>query len=288
MKFSNLIYILIVFAFVACEPELDEKEPLGTPPTNVSFSAAEEADNTFTFTNTTEGTFIHQWDLGNGMTAEGSVVMVQYPMAGTYTVVLTAFNDGGFATTSQDVVVAEDIAIDCGSDATFEMLTNCDQKVWKLDDAAGAFFVGPNPDESWWTSSETEITARPCAWDDEWIFTVEGEMIYDTKGQIWAEDYMGFNFECVEDSALPEALQPWASATNPFALVPGAPYQIALSGVGAFIGLPKATNGAEVTSPVNGNTYDIIEIYNAGDKDLMTLEINMGAGIWRFRLKSDL
>jgi len=285
---SNILILLSLLLLVSCDPSVEDKQSLGTPPSVVSFDVDEQGENVFQFSNTTEGTFIHQWSFGDGSSASGSPIEHTYTKAGTYEVELTAFNDGGFAKTSSQVIVLEDLPISCETLPILEDLTNCDSKVWKLDDGEGALFVGPDPGESWWVSSEEESELRPCAWNDEWIFFEDGTMVYDTKGDLWAEDYMGFYFECVNDEDLAEIVAPWASGTHSYEMIEGENgFQLALRGLGAFIGLPKVINGAEVETPADNVTYDIISITNDGVKDIMLLEINIGAGIWRYRLKSE-
>jgi len=287
----NKINILILFSFlllVSCDPTVEDKQSLGDPPTNVSFDISELGENVYQFSNTTSGTFIHQWNFGDGSTGEGTPIEHLYTKAGVYDVELTAFNDGGFAKVTGQVTVDEDLGITCETFPTLQQLTNCDSKVWKLDDGEGALFVGPDPGETWWQSAEDEGASRPCAWNDEWIFFEDGTMVYDTKGDLWAEDYMGFDFECVSDGDLSETVAPWASGTHSFeVLEAGTGFQLTLRGLGAFVGLPKVINGAEVTLPVDAVTYEIVEITNDGTKDVMLLEINFGPGIWRYRLKSE-
>ena len=288
MNKSNIFILLSILLLTACDPVVEDKQSLGPPPSNVSFTITDLGENNFEYTNTTPGTFIHQWQFGDGITGEGSTIQHVYTKAGTYDVELTAFNDGGFAKGNDQVVVLEDLGINCESFPLYEQLTNCDSKVWKLDDGEAALFVGPNAGESWWISAEDENESRPCAWNDEWIFFEDGTMVYDTKGDLWAEDYMGFAFECVTDGDLGDAVAPWASGNHSFEMLEEEGVtKIALRGLGAFIGLPKVINGAEVTTPVDGVTYDIVEITNDGSKDVMILEINFGPGIWRYRLKSE-
>ena len=288
MNKSNIILLFSFMFLISCDPVVEDKQALGTAPGSVSFIITETGENTYDFTNTTEGTFIHQWQFGDGSTGVGNTVTHTYANAGTYDVELTAFNDGGFAKSSDQVLVLEDLGISCLTFPLLESLTDCSSKVWTLDDGEGALFVGPDPGETWWQLSEEESLTRPCALNDEWIFFEDGTMVYDTKGDLWAEDYMGFDFECVADSDLADAAAPWASGEHSFLMSEeeGA-LKLSLTGLGAFIGLPKVVNGAEVTSPVNGITYDIVEFTNNGTKDVMLLEINFGPGIWRFRLKSE-
>ncbi len=286
-KLIQYILAVSVCFTMACDPVEEDKITLPPPPSSVSFEINDLGNNQYHLINSTPETFIHQWDLGNGSFAEGEDVMVQYPTAGVYIVTLKAFNAGGSGSSSKEIVVEEDIEVDCGSDIIFEKLTNCESRTWTLDDGEAALYVGPNEFESWWFNTLDDQATRVCHWDDEWIFTKDLEMIYDAKGQVWAEPYMGFDFECIDESQLPPGLETWGSGTHGFVLEPGNPYKLTVSGLGAFIGMPKAINGAEVDTPVSSITYDILEIYQDGAKEIMLLEVNIGAGIWRYRLKSE-
>ena len=62
--------------------------------------------------------------------------------------------------------------------------------------------------------------------------------------------------------------------------------QITVDGVGAFLGIAKATNGAELGSLEDAvpasRTYDVIEF--ADDGLSMTIQIGVGNGVWQFKL----
>ena len=95
-KIFSLLFLVLLFG---CEPQEDDKIELGTPPSSVTFDVTPGAEiNEYIFKNTTAGTFIHQWDFGNGVTAEGEEVAVTYLFKGTYTVTLNAFNEGDVLT----------------------------------------------------------------------------------------------------------------------------------------------------------------------------------------------
>jgi len=290
--FNSIIFIVSVIAstlfYSSCEPQLDDAIELGTPPTNISFTVEEKAGetNTYILTNTTSGAFLYQWDLGNGTTLSGEVVEAYYPQMGDYEITLRVFNDGGFGEAKQNVNVPEDDSAPCIPGSLVEFLTDCDQRTWKLLPEAGAYWVGPDDATTWWTNDESVVTERFCAFDDEWIFKSDGEMVYDTKGDVWAEDYMGFSFECVLDDQLGGDVAAWASGTHTFTTTQGSVDQIVLIGLGAFMGLPKAANGAEVTTPQSMVTYDVLEMSQDADGKYMELEINYSAGLWRFQYYS--
>lgn len=289
MKNLNKLLLGVLFiGIMACNPQEDDKLTLGTPPTDISFDIiSTDHPNYFTLKNTTEGTFIHKWDLGNGTTAEGTEVEGYFPQKGDYTINLLAFNDGGYAETSKTLTILEDDPDACLVDPFMEFLTNCDTRTWMMIPEPAAYWVGPHDGSStWWESGQADVDQRPCAFNDEWIFSPDGIMVYDTKGDLWAEDYMGFSFECILDSQLNPGQETWGSGTHAFAVIPGTPVQLAVSGLGAFIGLPKVANGSEVTSPQSNITYDVINYEEQVNRYFMELQIDMGAGFWRFKLIS--
>jgi len=280
----------VALCSVACEPQLDDKPELGDPPGEVTFNVTEVADkpNTYFLESTTPGGFIFSWNLGNGATENGNEIEVVYPKAGEYTITLDLVTDGGVGSGSQTITVTEDLPIACETNVLFEFLSNCDSRAWRLVPEEGAYWVG-NASETWWQNPPEEVEVRPCAWNDEWIFDVDGTVVYDTKGDVWAEDYFGFNFECVEEGILSDEIRPWGSGTHSYAVNADGDANFTLFGLGAFMGLPKATNGSEVTFPVSANTYTVTSMETQADRLFLEVEIGIGGdGKWRFRFESDL
>jgi len=284
-SFAILICTLIIL--VSCEPQIDDKITLPPPPTAADFSITELPEsNSYKFVSTTEDGFLYGWDLGNGQTVSGSEATTVYMTEGVYIVELTVFNAGGHVTSTQSVIVENDLVIEegpCDEGTLKEFVSNCDQKTWRLNPTAGALLVGPvGLTETWWQNDESVVEERFCAFDDEWTFFEDGTMVYDTKGDIWGEDYMGFDFMCVDESLLGEPVSAWGSGDHSYTATGT---ELAVSGLGAFIGLPKATNGAEVTSPVDGIIYTVTSQTTDGDgNDLMVIQVNYGDGVWQFTL----
>jgi PKD repeat protein len=291
--FVKYLFIsVLLFGLTSCEPQQDGAIDLGLPPTTATFTIEPTGEiNTYTLRNTTEGAFLFQWEFGNGTTATGEVVEVFYQNMGDYEVNLTVFNQAGSASGTQTINVAEDAPIDCDALDALKFITNCDSKVWRLIPEAGALFVGPGDGSgtTWFATSEDDVDVRFCQFDDEWTFTVSGEMNYDTKGDIWGEDYLGFDFECAATADLGPAVAAWGDGMHSFVVTEASgvePAKLQVNGLGAFIGLPKATNGAEVNLPVSSTTYDIIGMTNNGNQDILELEVNFGPGVWRFKIAS--
>lgn len=277
-----------LFLFSACEPQQDDGVTLPAAPSAVNFSIEETEPNTYLLTNETADVFQYLWEY-NGQTGNGESIEVFFQEAGSYEITLTVFGAGGYARTTKTLDVAEDAPFDCESDATYIFLSNCTNKVWRLNPAEGALLVQPADGSTiWWQSSGDEPAARPCSFDNTWTFTGDGKMDFDTKGDLWGEDYMGFNFECIQESQLAANQAAWGSAEhNYFINTDVTPPQLTINGLGAWIGLPKVTNGAEVVEPVSSTTYDITRMENTSAGDIMELTVNFGPGVWRFTLLAE-
>lgn len=143
----------MVFALMALFSSCKEDEPeLANPPTaadvSFTFTPSSQTDNILEFRASNQNVQAF-WDLGNGSSAEGPEAVGIYPNAGTYTVTLTIFNQGGSISSSQDVIIENDdpTLLD---NPLFDLLTGGadgpGSKSWVIDSTnAGHFGVGPNP-----------------------------------------------------------------------------------------------------------------------------------------------
>jgi len=287
--YKILFLAFLVIGLYSCDPSQEDTIDIGPAPSDISFTVSETGEpNEFLLQNTSTDAFLYTWDLGNGSTAQGEDVVVVYTQMGDYEVTLTGFGRGGSAKSSQIINVAEDLGISC-NDPIIEFLTGCESRTFTLDsDNDGSLWVGPGDGSTtWWSYNSADVAMRPCLNNDEWTFNLDGEMIYDTKGDVWGEDYMGFNFECIDDATFLTGPHPaWGSATHQYQIVPGEPAQLSLTGDGAFIGLPKASNGAEITMPRGAVIYDIIGMEDLSDRYVLEVEVNFGPGFWRFKISS--
>lgn len=287
--------ILAVFAaawsFTACEPSVPGKTELGDLPTAEFTVTMIDSNNIRLESQGTGAPFMYQWNIDGVGTFEGQTAEVFIPKMGVYEIEHNVFNQGGHATVNGQVEIFKDADFVCAG--TAEYLTDCTSRTWKLAEQAGALWVGP-PDGSttWWAIGATAAQDRPCAWNDEWTFNSEGEMIYDSKGDIWAETYMGVAADgCQPETILTGDKEPWRSGTHQFEILPGAgpngEDQIKVSGLGGFIGLPKAANSGEVSSPVSSITYTILSADDDGTRRTMEIEANCTSLLWRYTLYSE-
>lgn len=287
-KVTLYIIASVLFIMTACEPSVEDKIDIGLPPA-ADFSIEFIDENNVRLTNTsTDDNFLSSWNVGDGTitTDEGGIVEVSYPIMGEYFVTLTVFGKGGSGDVTKVVNITQDAPSACIG--LKEFLTDCTSKIWKLNPDDGALWVGPNDGTgtTWWQSSANDAISRPCDWNDEYIFAEDGVYTYDSKGDMWGESYSGFSMDaCYPITDLSADRAAWADGTHSFEIISGTPEKLKVIGNGAFVGLRKAANGAEVTLPQAEVTYDVIRWEKvANGQSFLELEINYGGGLWRFTL----
>ena len=147
---------------------------------------------------------------------------------------------------------------------------------WKVAAQAGSLGVGPNQgDIGWWAIDDAGVIERGCFFDDKYVFNDDGSFTNIFDAETWVEGWQGGSDACAAPVYPHDGSNPatWtydeADAT------------ITLDGIGAYLGIPKAVNGSELTEPSQAPasiTYLVTEI-NATS---MTLDISVGNGWWRF------
>mgnify|MGYP000678142656 CR=1 FL=1 len=285
--------LFLVLTFVACEPALEDKIELGTPP-QASFSYSFIDPNNVTFTNTsTDEHFIVNWDIEDNGTYSDNEVEVNFFFAGDYEVKFTVFGEGGSTTVTETITITQDDPNNC--EPILQFLTGCGERTWSLYNGEGALFVGPGDGSVWWQNSAADATTRDCDWNDEYTFKKDNNVFdYKANGDFWGEAYTGVDPAGCEDIAnLDPSLAAWGDGVHSFEIIPGtgtAPDQLKVIGTGAFIGLRKAVNGSELAAPVtlvSSVTYDILDRRTEGGKDLLELQVDSGGVFWKFILEAN-
>lgn len=198
MKRISYIYLAMIglFAAFACTPD---KVDIGPAPeaSDVQFSMVPKADQPNVvemFNDTPES--IATWDFGNNITAKGDHVVAEYPLAGTYTVTMTIYTQGGSVSSSQELVIAEDdfTLIDRPD---YNFLTGgpdaLEGKTWVWDNTVKGHMGIGQPDlfePNWW-AAEPMQKAGLGVYDDEITFFLSG-FKFDllNNGDTYAKDYM--------------------------------------------------------------------------------------------------
>ena len=252
-----------------------------------SFSYVKDG-NTVTFTNSSNNATSYNWDFGDGNFSTETNPVHTYAADGEYTVTLTATDDSFASDEATDIVVISSAVF------TAADLSSAEGKVWRLD-GAGSYYVGPGQGSSeWWGGiDEAGVIERYCQMDDEFIFFDDGTFEIDTQGDIWVEDYMGGNNECIDETTLSPPLDAFASGTHAFV---SSDTEITVQGLGAYIGFNKAFNGGELPgdgsgTPASEITYEVFEYSDVDGVQRLTITVDYGAApgeaYWTMRMISE-
>ncbi|WP_418604192.1 hypothetical protein [Hwangdonia sp.] len=150
---------------------------------------------------------------------------------------------------------------------------------WKLSSAAGSLGVGPSVgDVSWWNCDDTCVSDRACYYDDTYVFNQDGSFQNVLGADTWVEAWQGGGDSCGAPVAPHDGSN---AATYVYDENTGT---VTLNGTGAFIGLPKATNTGELSSPGDAPasvTYNVSFV----DPNTLSVYIEAGAGVfWQYTL----
>ena len=146
---------------------------------------------------------------------------------------------------------------------------------WYMSLADGSLGVGPSEfDISWWNNS-TEVTeTRACYFDDEYVFGEYGSFANVQQDQTWVEGWQG-----AEADACATPVAPHDGSANARFAYDAEAQTLTISGLGAYIGLPKAINGAEIGAPEDAASSITYNAY-LNDDGTMDVTVEAGAGVW--------
>jgi uncharacterized protein (TIGR02145 family) len=187
------------------------------------------------------------------------------------------------------------------------MLAGDTSKTWKLlrDVSAGRYplEVGPADHSAiWWAMgfNNNELANRICMLNDEWTFGRDFSMVFDAKGDYWAEGgiFDPGNSCTTTDNMMAvtgEDCSAWGSGTHQFGLATGADPKLKALGNGAFVGFFKSATEYEVMDldPMvqDSVAYNLVMLTD-GPTDTLIVETfwydYVGApeylGYWRYAL----
>tara|TARA_B110000046_G_scaffold19803_2_gene18783 strand:- start:61 stop:1761 length:1701 start_codon:yes stop_codon:yes gene_type:complete len=152
---------------------------------------------------------------------------------------------------------------------------------WKLASEAGSLKVGPSADSGEWYSNSLEVVTglRACQWDDEFVFGADGSFQNILGADTFLEAWQGVTNECGAAVAPHDGT---ATATYTFDVAAGT---ITINGTGAFLGLSKVVNGAELTSPADATASITYMATLSEDGNTLDLYIEAGPGVfWTYKL----
>ena len=278
-KFSWMILLLIIPLVMSCKK--DETEPAVIA--EFTFTMDANDFHKINFKSTSQNYASLSWNFGDNTAASSEANPTHvYAAAGTYQVKLTATSPGGVT----DAVVHEVVVADPNAELT--KLVGTDSKVWKLIrvTTTGRYPIECGPEDHsqiWWAMgyNNDELANRPCMLNDEWTFYRDGRMIYDAKGDYWAEGgYFTPDNICASTDVMVSPtgadLKAWGSGNHTFTLTTGSDMKIKANGLGAFIGFFKLGNGSETKVPLDYVEYSIVKLT---DDNVDTLIVE---GIYRW------
>ena len=178
---------------------------------------------------------------------------------------------GDSVTTTTNGSAAEYCAEDCPTGDLGPLEGN-----WKLNFAG----VGPAAgDTTWFSISDTGVDGpRACWFDDLYEFGADGSFRNVPGDETWLEVWQGV----VEDGC-GAPVAPHDGSNNAVFQYDEEAATLKLTGQGAFLGVAKAVNGAELADPADAPefvTYEVVELVG----DSLTVRIDVGGGWWEFRL----
>ena len=154
---------------------------------------------------------------------------------------------------------------------------------WKMAPEAGSLGVGPGQgDISWWAIDAAGVETRACFFDDEYIFGEDGSFSNVLGDETWVEAWQGVEADACGAPVAPH--DGTVAATYTYDEGAGT---VSISGMGAYLGIPKAVNGSELASPADAPESITYMVSFENDGDMVVIDINSGDAWWRFKLIKD-
>jgi hypothetical protein len=151
---------------------------------------------------------------------------------------------------------------------------------WKMAPEAGSLGVGPGlGNTSWWAIDAAGVTTRACFFDDTYVFGADGSFKNVLGADTWVEGWQGGTDACGAPVA------PHDGSNNATYTYNATASTVTLNGTGAYLGIPKAFNGGELTTPANAPASITYNLTLSENNTVMIADINIGGdGWWRFKL----
>jgi hypothetical protein len=149
---------------------------------------------------------------------------------------------------------------------------------WMLSSQAGSLGVGGSQgDISWWSNSVADLALRDCIFDDSIHFDSTGVYTHYMDGSTWIENWQDGNGDRCDVPVAPHdglvsSTYHYDSTSN----------TLRVNGTGAHLGIPKAVNGSELSSPAGAPAFIDYTLSFSPSGDTMTADIQVGGGWWRF------
>jgi len=151
---------------------------------------------------------------------------------------------------------------------------------WSVAPEAGSLAVGPSAGSGeWFSISDAQVSERACFYDDEYVFGADGSFTNVLGMDTWIEGWQSGSGDACGAPIAPHD----GSTTATFTYDEGTG-TVTLNGTGAYLGIPKANNSGELSSPGDAPssiTYNVTFI----DDNTISVQIEAGSGVfWTYKL----
>jgi len=290
MKLINFNFLLCLFLGACIITSCGDSEP----ESSFDFTVSDSNPRMVSFQNTSTDASEYAWDFGDSIMSTEENPSHTYAAPGSYDVTLTASNGTDSNSSTQTVTIS-------GGNNAATTLTGASSKTWKLFREGTSMSVGSsidNPTEYW--SGLTNDGSRPCLYQQEWTFNIDGSYQFNDKGMFWAEYGLFNNVAGCEDNVTGEAcidataanmvnacgddISAFLSNTHSYSY-DEAGGMLTLNGNGAWIGIPKLATSGEVLIP-QSSVSARISFQEFTGYDVMLVEFVYDGTYWPIRYAS--
>lgn len=287
-RFFQILMLSVFVCFaVSCGDEA-EPGPSTEPVSSFQFEISSSDWRVVNFTNFSTNSSQYTWDFGDGSSSTDKDPTHTYSTSGTYEVVLSA-SDGTTSKSSSKSITVSD------PNEAIKVLTGDVSKTWKLFREGISMSLGSDKENSTsiWSGLAND-GSRPCAYEQEFTFHLDGTYEFNDNGMFWAE-YGVFNNvvgcdqnitgeACIEASvanmvnACGDDISAWLSGTHTFDYNTNTS-SLTLNGDGAWIGIPKLGTSGETLTPLPSVMAQVSFEQFTG-YDLMLVEFVYNGAYW--------
>ena len=220
----------------------------------------------------------------DNVATSGPMVTFEYPNEdGAYSITVTASLQGASVVSiTKDIAITEYIP-----PVVVTGPSNPLTGTWRMAPEAGSLAVGPGLLDGsggpWFSINDEEVAQRACFYDDEYVFNDDGTFQNILGSETWNETWQGV----AEDGCGAPVFPHNASAIAEYTYNAGAG-TVTLDGKGAFLGIAKSINDAELSTP--GDAPDSITYIAQLDGNILELFIQSDVAnnaYWYFKLVRD-